>query len=112
MNITQRRDGTTLHLALSGRLDAIGAITLEKEMKQAFKEMADAFKPAKRIELDFAETDYLSSAGLRVLLSTAKYMKHVSGTTHLLNLSPQVLSTLQLTGLASSPLLTIVQARV
>lgn len=107
MNITQRRDGATLYLSLSGRLDAIGAVTLENEMKQSFKEMADAFKPAKRIEMDFSNTNYISSAGLRVLLVTAKYMKQVAGSLHLTNIPPPVMSVLHMTGLATSPLLTI-----
>ena len=72
MKIIKNQNGTTLEIALEGRLDTTTAPELEKELKYSL-DSADA------LTLDFAKLDYISSAGLRVLLSAHKAMSGKGG---------------------------------
>lgn len=67
MNISKTADGGKLTLALEGRLDTTTAPQLEAEIKSSLEGVTD-------LELDFSRLDYLSSAGLRVLLAAQKTM--------------------------------------
>ena len=72
MNITKKQNGTALEIALEGRLDTVTSPALEAELKTA---LADA----ESLTFDFAGLDYISSAGLRVLLSAHKTMSGKGG---------------------------------
>ena len=72
MTITKKLDGTNLEIALEGRLDTMTAPELEKELNASM----DA---AETLTLDFANLAYISSAGLRVLLSAHKVMSRKGG---------------------------------
>ena len=72
MKITKNVNGNIATIALEGRLDTTTAPELEKELK-AVIESADA------LTLDFSDLDYISSAGLRVLLSAHKAMSKKGG---------------------------------
>lgn len=67
LNITKNRDHDALTVALEGRLDTTTAPQLETELK-------DSLDGVTALTLDLAEMDYISSAGLRVLLSAQKRM--------------------------------------
>ena len=67
MNITKNVNGTTLEIALEGRLDTMTAPELEAELN---KDLGGA----ESLVLDFSKLDYIFSAGLRVLLSAHKAM--------------------------------------
>ena len=67
MMIEKNLNGTALTLTLSGRLDTTTVPQLEAELKASLEGV-------EHLELDFAALDYLSSAGLRVLLATQKIM--------------------------------------
>lgn len=67
MNIQQIRNGNELVLALEGRLDTVTAPELEAALK-------DALEGVEELILDFEKLDYISSAGLRVLLVAQKTM--------------------------------------
>ena len=67
MNIARNKDGSKLTLALEGRLDTTTAPQLEAELKASLDGVAE-------LELDFEKLEYLSSAGLRVLLAAQKVM--------------------------------------
>ena len=67
MMIEKNLNGTALTLTLSGRLDTTTAPQLEAELKASLEGV-------EHLVLDFAALDYLSSAGLRVLLATQKIM--------------------------------------
>lgn len=67
MTITQNRDNTALTIALEGRLDTLTAPELETLL-------SSALEGVETLTLDFEKLDYISSAGLRVLLSTQKKM--------------------------------------
>lgn len=72
MKMTKTQDGTDLIIALEGRLDTITAPDLEKELKESLDGV-------NALTLDFAKLDYISSAGLRVLLSAHKSMAGKGG---------------------------------
>ena len=72
MKITKTVNGNIANIALEGRLDTTTAPELEKELKGVI-ESADA------LTLDFSKLDYISSAGLRVLLSAHKAMSKKGG---------------------------------
>jgi len=67
MTIEKKLTGTELTIALAGRLDTTTAPQLENELKASLDGV-------ERLVLDFSSLDYLSSAGLRVLLSAQKTM--------------------------------------
>ena len=83
MNIIKKTEGTTLALALEGRLDTTTAPQLETELKSSLDGVT-------ALDLDFEKLEYLSSAGLRVLLAAQKVMNkqgtmvihHVNDTIH------------------------------
>ena len=72
LNIEKKLDGNTLTVALEGRLDTTTAPQLETELKAAL-DGADS------LILDFEKLEYISSAGLRVLLSAQKMMSKKGG---------------------------------
>ena len=67
MKITLTKEETRLTIALEGRLDTTTAPELEKVLKENLDSVTG-------LTLDFAKLDYISSAGLRVLLSAHKAM--------------------------------------
>ncbi len=72
MTINKTLDGTNLTLALEGRLDTMTAPELEAELNASLKD-------AESLTLDFSKLEYISSAGLRVLLSAHKAMSAKDG---------------------------------
>ena len=72
MKMTKTLNGTSLTIALEGRLDTITAPELEKELQAALGD-------ADELTLDFSGLEYISSAGLRVLLSAHKVMSRKGG---------------------------------
>ena len=67
MIIEKKLNGTELTVAISGRLDTTTAPQLEAEFKASIADV-------EKLVLDFADLEYLSSAGLRVLLAAQKVM--------------------------------------
>ena len=67
MTIEKNLNGTELTVTLTGRLDTTTAPQLEAEFKQSLDGV-------EKLVLDFAALEYLSSAGLRVLLAAQKVM--------------------------------------
>ena len=67
MNIIKEIKNKTLNIALEGRLDTTTAPQLEAELKQSISDN-------ERLIFDFTKLEYLSSAGLRVLLAAQKMM--------------------------------------
>jgi len=72
MQIIKKMDGTALEIALEGRLDT----TTAPELEQALK---DSLDDANELTLNFEKLDYISSAGLRVLLAAHKAMSKKGG---------------------------------
>ena len=67
MTIEKNLNGTELNIAIVGRLDTTTAPQLETTLKESFDGIT-------KLTLDFAGLEYLSSAGLRVLLAAQKTM--------------------------------------
>ena len=72
MTISKELNGNTLTLALEGRLDTTTAPDLESELKNSLEGVSE-------LTLDFAGLEYISSAGLRVLLAAHKAMAGKGG---------------------------------
>ena len=72
MKITKQQNGADLTLAVEGRLDTTTSPELEKELTASLKGVES-------LTLDFSKLMYISSAGLRVLLSAHKQMSGKGG---------------------------------
>lgn len=90
MEIKKTTDNKTLTAAISGRIDTTTAPTLETELKSSFDSIES-------LVLDFAEVNYISSAGLRVLLSAYKVMSKKGGM-KLINVSETIMEIFEVTG--------------
>lgn len=73
MNITESRNGTNAELVVSGRLDTTTAPQLEAKVKEYAKD-------TKTLILDLLNVEYISSAGLRIVLLAHKLMLGSNGT--------------------------------
>ena len=74
MTITKKQNGSALEIALEGRLDTMTSPELEAELK-------NSLGGAETLVMDFSKLEYISSAGLRVLLSAHKIMSAKGGMT-------------------------------
>ena len=92
MKLTPQKNGTDLTIYLSGELNTLTAPELSALLD---KELGGV----KALTLDFSECNYVSSAGLRVLLATFKQMKVAKGTMSLANVGENFMDVLQNTGL-------------
>ncbi len=92
MTITKNQNGSHLDLALEGRLDTTTAPQLEAELKQSVGGVTE-------LALDFSKLEYLSSAGLRVLLSAQKVMNR-QGSMVIKNVNETIMEIFEVTGFA------------
>ena len=90
MNINTKKEGRTLTVALEGRLDTTTAPDLEKEIKSSLEGVTELI-------MDFEKLDYISSAGLRVLLSAQKQMSK-QGSMKVIKVSDLVMEVFEVTG--------------
>lgn len=90
LNITKKNDGAELTMLLSGRLDTVTAPELEQELKESLDEVTD-------LVLDMEDLEYISSAGLRVLLSAQKKMTK-QGSMKLVHVNTTILEIFEVTG--------------
>ena len=97
MTINRNLDGTTLTLAVGGRLDTTTAPELEKEIMEGLDGVTD-------LVVDFEKLDYISSAGLRALILAYKVMK-TKGSLKITNINEIVREIFDVTGF--SQILTI-----
>lgn len=98
MTIKKELNGKELAVALEGRLDTITAPELETELK-------GSLDGVEKLTLDFSKLEYISSAGLRVLLSTQKRMK-TQGDMTVSNVNETIMEIFEVTGF--NDILTIV----
>ncbi len=97
MTITKKQNGTALEIALEGRLDTMTAPELEAELERCLDGVTD-------LTMNLEKLDYVSSAGLRVLLIAYKRLRG-AGSMKLTNANEIVMEVLEATGL--SEILTI-----
>ncbi len=97
LNITKEADGSRLTVSLEGRLDTTTSPDLDAELRDKLDGITD-------LVFDIEQLQYISSAGLRVLLSTQKVMNK-QGSMVIRNSSEQVKEIFDVTGF--SDILTI-----
>ena len=90
MTIEIKKSADELVLGITGRLDTITAPALDKTINENLGEN-------KSLILDFKNLEYISSAGLRVLLSTQKKLQQ-KGTMKLKNVREEVMEVFEITG--------------
>ena len=98
MTITKTAENGTLRIALEGRLDTNTAPQLEAELKTSLSGISE-------LELDFSGLEYISSAGLRVLLAAQKTMSR-QGKMTIRNVNETIMEVFEITGFVE--ILTIV----
>lgn len=98
MKIDQSREGSSLGLKLEGRLDTITAPELEAVL-------SDSLGSVDSLTMDFSALEYLSSAGLRVLLGAQKQMNRQQGEMVIKNVNTTIMEVFEITGF--SDILTI-----
>ncbi len=92
MKIEKKAEGSKLTVALEGRLDTTTAPELEEALKDALEKVDD-------LTMDFSGLEYISSAGLRVLLATQKIMNK-QGVMRVINVNEVVMDVFDVTGFA------------
>jgi stage II sporulation protein AA (anti-sigma F factor antagonist) len=95
--------GNILLIALEGQINGSNATELEKNL------LAYVEKGERRIVLDFSRVDYISSAGLRVVLFLAKHLSGNAGTLVLYGLQKNVFEIFDMCGFIE--ILTVVDTR-
>ena len=98
MTITKTAENGTLRIALEGRLDTNTAPQLEAELKTSLSGITE-------LDLDFSGLEYISSAGLRVLLAAQKTMSR-QGKMTIRNVNETIMEVFEITGFVE--ILTIV----
>ena len=93
MEIQRTHENDTLVLALAGRLDATWAEPVEAALDAAVR------AGSHRIVMDLAGVDYISSAGLRVVIGGYKQLRAIHGGFALRNVQPGVAKVIELSGL-------------
>jgi len=89
MTITKNQNGNIVTLYIEGRLDTVTSVDLEKEI--------NALSDADQLVIDFEKLEYISSAGLRVLLAAHKAYSEKKGLS-ILNVSETVMDVFDVTG--------------
>ncbi|MBR0146809.1 MAG: STAS domain-containing protein [Eubacterium sp.] len=92
MTINKEQNGSTLTVSIEGRLDTTTAPELEQELKAALNGVTE-------LVIDLGKLDYISSAGLRVLLWAQKTMNQ-QGSMKVTNVQEVVSEVFEVTGFA------------
>ena len=90
MTIEKKINGEALTLIVSGRLDTQTAPELEKELDSVLADI-------KELTFDFANLEYVSSAGLRVILKAQKVM-NAQGSMKLTGVNDSIMEVFDITG--------------
>ncbi len=90
LNIVKNAEDTKLTVALEGRLDTTTAPQLEEELK-------GSLDGVKELVFDMSNLEYISSAGLRVILSSQKIMNK-QGSMIIKNVSEEIMEIFEVTG--------------
>lgn len=90
MIINKEKKGNNLKIVLEGRLDTMTAPQLESELNPGLEGVEN-------LELDFEKLEYISSAGLRVLLSAQKTMNK-QGNMSIIHVCDEIMEVFNITG--------------
>jgi stage II sporulation protein AA (anti-sigma F factor antagonist) len=95
MIIQTVKEAAILVVSVSGRMDAVSAPEYEKKFEELISNGENDFV------IDFGKLEYISSAGLRVLLSTTRRIKDNKGSIHLANIIGNVKEVFDMSGFGS-----------
>ncbi len=95
MEIQIRRESKATVVTVTGRMDTLTAPAYQTKLNGLIAEEITSFV------IDFAGLDYISSAGLRVILSTAKVVKGKGGQVSFANLKGTVREVFEVSGFGS-----------
>ena len=95
MEITIRTEAEVNIVLFTGELDSTSSTEADKQLTT----LRDT--GAKKILIDFQKLDFISSAGLRILLSTAQKLKKVGGELRVCSLNEGILEIFKVSGFAS-----------
>ena len=93
MEIARKQTAEATVLILAGRLDAHWAEQLDRELAELLQ------GGARRIDLEMGQVDYISSAGIRILLKYYKQLRAIQGAFRIASPSEQVRSVLRMGGM-------------
>lgn len=92
MNMMMSKNGEVTVAGVVGRLDTTTSADAEKSIQEAID------GGAVKIVIDFSQTSYISSAGLRIILKTAKSLHQKSGKLALCGANEQIYEVLEMSG--------------
>ena len=95
MKIDKKKNGTELIVEVIGRLDSLTSPELEDELEESYEGIT-------KLILDLGQLEYISSAGLRVLLGAAQAMEEQEGELIVRNLTQAVRDVIELVGFDSA----------
>lgn len=95
MELTHEINDDVVHIGIKGKLDSRTAPSFEERLMQIIDQ------GHKKIMIDFARLDYISSAGFRVLLFGARRLAESSGTIALFGLQPKIRNVFDIAGFSS-----------
>lgn len=90
MEIKKKREGTKCTVSLSGRLDTTTAPEFDQSVKEDIDDLTE-------LVVDLKDLEYMSSAGLRVMLALHKKMS-VQGSMKVINVNSTIMEIFELTG--------------
>ena len=94
MEVKFNKQESTLTVAISGNIDTVTAPELDSQLQENITDVKDLI-------LDFAAVDYISSAGLRVILMANQQMEDVDGNMTVKNVNEDVRDVFEMTGFDS-----------
>lgn len=94
MTINNEKNGSRLTIKITGRLDTTSAPKLEEDLNEVLGDTS-------KLVMDFDGLEYISSAGLRVLLAAQKKMTAKGGSLKITNVSKSVMDIFEITGFDS-----------
>ena len=94
MKITQRTEGQSTTISPEGRIDTVTAPELEEAMSNVPGDVVS-------LTFDFAKVEYISSAGLRVLLVAQKNIMKAGASMSIANVAPAVKEVFDITGFST-----------
>ena len=94
MEVKFNKQDSTLTVAISGNIDTVTAPELDTKLQENLSGIKDLI-------LDFAAVDYISSAGLRVILMANQQLEDADGTMTIKNVNDDVRDVFEMTGFDS-----------
>ena len=91
MKLTMTKEAQTLTVAIDGSIDTVTSPELEKQLGEHWGGIS-------KLILDFGEVSYISSAGLRVMMTADQHMEETNGNMTIRRVSDDVREVFEMTG--------------